>query len=116
VRRDRERDVAEDLAQLVVAVAKIAHLLDEVEEGEKREEADQHEQHRRVDLAGEVALERGKPFHRPSLSRMSCMRCANMKISSTAMQACTTHQPTLKSMRPCATRAWMTDKRFEYTT
>ena len=43
------------------------------------------------------------------------MRCANMTTSSTIMPACTSHQPTPKSRRPCATPAWLTEIRFEET-
>jgi hypothetical protein len=41
------------------------------------------------------------------------MRRANMNTSSAIIAACTSHSPMPKSMRPCATRAWLTLRRLE---
>jgi hypothetical protein len=57
VRRHRQQDEGEHLAQVVVDLAEVAQLPDQIEEGEQAEEAEQHEAHRGIDLAREVALE-----------------------------------------------------------
>ena len=57
MRRRVEEHEGEHLAQVVLAAAEIAQLLDQVKEGEQSEKADQHEAHGAVDLAREVALE-----------------------------------------------------------
>src|SRR5439155_20111150 len=122
VRRRRQQHVGEDLAQLVFAGAKVPELLDEIEEREESKKAQQHEADGAVDLACEVALYGAQPRgaeaagpHRPSRRRISCMRRANMKSRSATIPACTSHRPMPKSMRPCATRAWLTRRRVEYT-
>ena len=43
------------------------------------------------------------------------MRCANSTSSTTSMTPCTSHQPVENASLPCATRAWLTESRFEYT-
>jgi hypothetical protein len=63
VRRHRQQHKQEHLAQVVLAGAQVAQLLDQVEEREQREERDQDEADRAVDLAREVALERRDALH-----------------------------------------------------
>jgi hypothetical protein len=53
--------------------------------------------------------------HLPIRRRMSCMRWAKSTTRSAIIRACTIQTPIAKSSRPCATRAWITDSRFEYT-
>src|SRR5258706_1585681 len=111
-----EQHEREHLAQVVLALAEVAELADQVEEGKQREEAEQHEARRAVDLLGEVALERARADrHLPSPSRISCMRWPNSTTSSSTMPPCTSQTPVEKSRRPCATRAWLTESRLEYT-
>ena len=114
MRRRLEQHEGEHLAQVVRALAEVAELADEIEEGKKGEEADEHEPGRAIDLAREIALNGARPGHYfPSLRRMSCMRCAKSTTSSATMPACTSQTPRPKSRRPCATRAWLTESRFE---
>src|SRR5688572_7057614 len=114
VRRRGQQHEGEYLAQVIVDLAQVGELADQVEKGEQAQEAEQHERRRAVDLACQIALQ-GADLHRylPIRRRMSCMRWANMTSSSTTMPACTSHQPTPKSILPCATRAWLTLSRLE---
>src|SRR3954464_9111060 len=116
VRGRIEHHEAEHLPQVVIALAEVAELADQVEESEQREKSEQHEAGGAVDLARQVALERARArLHLPILSLMSCIRCANSTTSSNTMPACTSQMPSEKSSRPCATRAWLTESKFEYT-
>ena len=112
----RKQHEGEYLAQVVVDLAEVGKLADQIEEGKQAQEPQQHEARGRVDLTREVTLERAHASaYFPIRSRISCMRRANMNTSRAIIPACTSHQPTPKSMRPCATRAWLTLRRFEYT-
>jgi hypothetical protein len=73
VRRHRQQDEGEHLAQVVVDLAEVGQLPDQIEEGEQAEEPEQHEAHRGVDLARKVALEGagGHPYRR-LICRLIC--------------------------------------------
>lgn len=108
--REAQRDEAERMLNLVVALAEIRQFVNEIEEGEQPEEGGQHQYRGGENLSRQITLEDPQSAaqrHRQPQGTMLIRRQKSATMP-TNMSTWTAQMPTSNESRPCATQAWLT--------